>query len=68
MLKFFHKIRLLLKKKALNKCVYKKCKILQVHFTNIRIGTIKKKKKPFIAPLQKKVGQTMVMFSSNQLK
>lgn len=45
MLKFFHKIRLLLKKKALNKCVYKKCKILQVHFTNIRIGTIKKKKK-----------------------
>lgn len=44
MLKFFHKIRLLLKKKALNKCVYKKCKILQVHFTNIRIGTIKKKK------------------------
>lgn len=55
MLKFFHKIRLLLKKKALNKCVYKKCKILQVHFTNIRIGTIKKKKKHLLHLYKRKL-------------
>lgn len=60
---------------VLNKCVYKKCKILQVHFTNIRIGTIKKKKKNIYCTFTKKVGpmkysyfKTMVMFSSTQLK
>lgn len=68
MLKFFHKIRLLLKKKHSISVFTKSVKFYRFILQISELGQLKRKKKTFIAPLQKKVGQTMLMFSSNQLK